>query len=177
MFSQSARIDECRLPSYISFGTYPDQRPDDTHQGEIDFNPFAFDVGMLGVLFCTEFQHLVTLAPMLAPLFDMMTTRNITRRFTASEALKFFEEQIEPLTPGLEKIGCRPLAHTGRYDAFDRWKDLDPEFVKKWAEFREPPVPRHIRTLRTFCERLWGWRLVHRIRHLGRFIVQWTPFC
>ena len=56
MFPQSVRINGCRLPSCLSFATYPLQRPDDTHQGEIDFDPFAFDVGMLGVLFCKEFQ-------------------------------------------------------------------------------------------------------------------------
>ncbi|KAG5352557.1 hypothetical protein C0989_001775 [Termitomyces sp. Mn162] len=180
MFPRSVHINECRLPSYISFCTYPLQRPDDTHQGEIDFNPFAFDVGMMGVLFCEEFQHLTPLTPMLAPLFDMMTTRNIPRRFTASEALAFFEEQVQPLTPGLEKVGYQSRdspSYPPRYDTFDRWQDLDPEFVKKWAKFRDAPVPFHVRLLRRLCERSWGWRLVNRIRHLGRFITHWTPFC
>ncbi|KAG6879345.1 hypothetical protein C0992_003387 [Termitomyces sp. T32_za158] len=139
MFPETVRINECRLPSKTSFRTYWVQRPDDTHQGEVDFDPFAFDVGMLGVLFCTEFQHLTYLAPMLAPLFDMMTTRTISRRFTASAALTFFEEQVQPLTFGSENIACRrqPLnVYPVRYDEFDRWQDLDPEFIKKWAKFQ-----------------------------------------
>ncbi|KAG5735775.1 hypothetical protein E4T56_gene7923 [Termitomyces sp. T112] len=180
MFPRSVRINECRLPSYISFGTYPLQRPDDTHQGEIDFNPFAFDVGMLGVLFCEEFQHLTSSAPMLAPLFDMMTTRNIPRRFTASEALAFFEEQVQPLTPGLEKVGCQSRdspSYPPRYDTFDRWQDLDPEFVKKWAKFRDAPVPFHVRLLRRLCRRSWGWNFVNKVRYVARFIAHWTPFC
>ncbi|KAG6823901.1 hypothetical protein H0H92_008668, partial [Tricholoma furcatifolium] len=56
MFSVSATLEECRLPSIISWKTLPSQRPSDTMQAELDFNPFAFDVGMLGVLFCSEFQ-------------------------------------------------------------------------------------------------------------------------
>jgi hypothetical protein len=28
----------------------------DTSQGEFDYNPFAFDVGMLGVIFCMAYQ-------------------------------------------------------------------------------------------------------------------------
>ncbi|KAG6863208.1 hypothetical protein C0993_012474, partial [Termitomyces sp. T159_Od127] len=162
MFPESSRINECRLTSEISFRTYPSQRPDDTHQGEIDFDPFAFDVGMLGVFFCKEFQHLTTLAPMLSPLFDMMTTRNISRRFTASAALTFFEEQVQPLTIGLEEIACRRRGlseYPIRYDEFDRWQGLGPEFIEKWAKFREPPIPFHVQVLRTLCERLWGYRL------------------
>ena len=56
MFSPSMSLDDCRLPSYLSFNTLSDQVPADTSQAEFDFNPFAFDVGMLGVLFCHEFQ-------------------------------------------------------------------------------------------------------------------------
>ncbi|KAG6858805.1 hypothetical protein C0995_013802, partial [Termitomyces sp. Mi166 len=93
MFPPSMSLDECRLPSCVSYDTFYDQRPGDTLQGELDFNPFAFDVGMLGVMFCKEFQHMTHVVPMWAPLFDRMTTRDVGRRFKASEALQFFEEQ------------------------------------------------------------------------------------
>ncbi|KAG6805925.1 hypothetical protein H0H92_013382, partial [Tricholoma furcatifolium] len=56
MLSVSSTLEECRLPSGISWKTLPSQRPSDTMQAELEFNPFAFDVGMLGVLFCSEFQ-------------------------------------------------------------------------------------------------------------------------
>ena len=35
---------------------------------------------------------------MLAPLLDMMTTRDIARRFTAAQALRFVEDIRRPLT-------------------------------------------------------------------------------
>ncbi|KAG6867196.1 hypothetical protein C0993_012328 [Termitomyces sp. T159_Od127] len=176
MFPPSMSLDDCRLPSLISFQTLDDQVPGDTLQGEFDFNPFAFDVGMLGVMFCQEFQHLTRTVPMLAPLLDRMTTRNITRRFKASEALQFFEEQVVPLTP--ERVLSFAAESNHRYvtyDYYDRWKYLDPDFVAKWAAYREPPVPYHIRFLRKICSSAWVFRIVSSIRRLGRFLcLRWT---
>ncbi|KAG6871015.1 hypothetical protein C0995_009037, partial [Termitomyces sp. Mi166 len=129
MFPHSMSLDECRLPSYVSFDTLYDQVPGDTLQGEFDFNPFAFDVGMLGVMFCQEFQHMTRTVPMLAPLFDRMTTRDIARRFKASEALQFFEEQVIPLTPKhVLSWAPEPIHRYDAYDYYDRWKYLDPDF-------------------------------------------------
>ncbi|KAG6871583.1 hypothetical protein C0995_002882, partial [Termitomyces sp. Mi166 len=120
MFSPSMSLDECRLPSHVSFNTLWYQVPADTSQGEFDFNPFAFDVGMLGVLFCNEFQHLTWVAPMLAPLLDRMTTRDIERRFKASEALRFFEEEVLPQTPERVLSSWIPTREspTGSYDTY-----------------------------------------------------------
>ncbi|KAG6887419.1 hypothetical protein C0995_015518 [Termitomyces sp. Mi166 len=149
--------------------------PGDTLQGEFDFNPFAFDVGMLGVMFCQEFQHMTCSVPMLAPLFDRMTTRDIGRRFKASEALQFFEEQVIPLTPKrLLSLEAGLWPHYGAYDYYDRWKYLDPDFVEKWAAYREPPVPRHIRFLREICLYPWVFRIVSSIRRVTRFLFGWT---
>jgi hypothetical protein len=39
-------------------------------------------------------QHLTKDVPMLAPLFDKMTTRNVPSRFTAAEALQFLEKLV-----------------------------------------------------------------------------------
>ncbi|KAG5727405.1 hypothetical protein E4T56_gene11967 [Termitomyces sp. T112] len=114
------------MPSYVSFNTLPDQVPADTSQGEFDFNPFAFDVGMLGVLFCHEFQYLTWTAPMLAPLLDRMTTRYIERRFKASEALQFFEEEV--LSNTAEHVlssSLPPRTATGAFDTFDRGFEAD----------------------------------------------------
>ncbi|KAH0585955.1 hypothetical protein H2248_007241 [Termitomyces sp. 'cryptogamus'] len=156
MFSPSMSLDECRLPSHVSFDTLPDQAPADTSQGEFDFNPFAFDVGMLGVLFCQEFQYLTPTVPMLAPLLDRMTTRYIERRFKASEALQFYEEEVLPRTPKNILSSWLPQrTATGSYDTFDRWAGLDPKFVDKWTAFREPPVPLHLQYLRHICQYPW----------------------
>ncbi|KAG6827541.1 hypothetical protein H0H87_004561 [Tephrocybe sp. NHM501043] len=56
MFPSSAALVNCQLPSSLLFRNYPSQHPSDTLQGELDYNPFLFDVGMLGVLFCEKFQ-------------------------------------------------------------------------------------------------------------------------
>ena len=55
MFPITATREECRLPSKPSLGGGYDQ-PNDTSQGELNYDPFAYDVGCLGVLFCHEFQ-------------------------------------------------------------------------------------------------------------------------
>ncbi|KAG6869914.1 hypothetical protein C0995_016301 [Termitomyces sp. Mi166 len=169
-------LDECRLPSYVSYNTFYDQVPGDTLQGELDFNPFAFDVGMLGVMFCKEFQHMTHVVPMWAPLFDRMTTRDVGRRFKASEALQFFEEQVIPLTPK-SILSLTPDANRAykAYDYYDRWKYLDSDFVEKWAAYREPPVPRHIHFLREICLYPWVFHIVSSIRRGARFLRHgWT---
>ncbi|KAH9480222.1 hypothetical protein JR316_0006820 [Psilocybe cubensis] len=59
-FDQSIKLphgvdrSQFRLPYYKSWGTY--NVVSDTAQGEYDFNPFIFDVGALGVIFCRRFQ-------------------------------------------------------------------------------------------------------------------------
>ncbi|KAG6872418.1 hypothetical protein C0995_009932 [Termitomyces sp. Mi166 len=151
--------------------------PGDTLQGEFDFNPFPFDVGMLGVMFCKEFQHMTRTVPMLAPLFDRMTTRDITRRFKASEALQFFEEHVIPLTPKhVLSLAAPGLPYSSLpYDYYDRWESLDPDFVKEWAAYREPPVPPHIRILREICLYPWVFHIVSSIRRIARILCRgWT---
>jgi serine/threonine protein kinase len=45
---------DMRLPSFLSWwGSY--NKPADTALGELDYDPFAFDVGCLGVLFWNRF--------------------------------------------------------------------------------------------------------------------------
>ncbi|KAG5720190.1 hypothetical protein E4T56_gene3219 [Termitomyces sp. T112] len=174
MFPPSMPLEECRLPSQVSYNTLYHQVPGDTLQGEIDFNPFAFDVGMLGVMFCQEFQHMTNIVPMLAPLFDRMTTRDIPRRFKASEALRFFEEHVIPLTPQPVLSLAAPDLPFSRvpYDYHDRWKDLDPESMEKWGVYREPPVPRYIRLLREICLYPWVHYTVGFIRRVARVLCR-----
>lgn len=55
MFSPTLPPVKRRLSSNLSFqGTF--NRPHDTMQGELDYDPFAFDVGCLGVMFCNMFH-------------------------------------------------------------------------------------------------------------------------
>ncbi|XP_006463400.1 hypothetical protein AGABI2DRAFT_120221 [Agaricus bisporus var. bisporus H97] len=141
----------CRLPyreSWISSGW----QTHDTSQGEFDYDPFAFDVGMLGDVFCTEYQHLCRHIPMLAPFFDRMTTRNIPKRFTAAEALEFFEEFL-PKIPTTDLYTCYWTDPEGSqlYDVYDRWKDLSPDFIKEWEDYKEPRIPTRTAFLRWLC--------------------------
>ena len=107
--------------------------------------------------------------PMLAPLFDRMTTRDIAWRFKASEALQFFEQQVVPLTPKhVLSLAVGPSYEHEAYDYYDRWKHLDLNFVKKWAAYREPPVPRHIRILREICLYPRIFYTISYIRRLGQ---------
>jgi hypothetical protein len=55
MFPSTTTPAERRLPSNLSWDGGFNQ-PHDTKQGELDYDPFVFDVGCLGVLFCREFQ-------------------------------------------------------------------------------------------------------------------------
>jgi len=55
MFPPTSTTVERRLPYNLSWDGTMNQ-PHDTSQGELDYDPFAFDVGCLGVLFCQKFQ-------------------------------------------------------------------------------------------------------------------------
>ncbi|KAF8526725.1 kinase-like domain-containing protein, partial [Gautieria morchelliformis] len=138
IFPPTATREECRLPSHLSWIGGQSQ-PHDTRQGELDNDPFAFDVGCLGVLFCRCFQHFTSIVPMFAPLMDRMTTRDISRRFTASQALEFLESFASELT--LEQLEFpAPPWKPGQppYDKYDRWAGLPETFIKDWDNFREP---------------------------------------
>ncbi|KAJ2927102.1 hypothetical protein H1R20_g9998, partial [Candolleomyces eurysporus] len=53
---EGPRIGEFRLPSAMSeWGRYG-CLTHDTDQGEYDYDPFAYDVGMMGRVFCSESQ-------------------------------------------------------------------------------------------------------------------------
>ncbi|KAH6905096.1 hypothetical protein BKA70DRAFT_506662 [Coprinopsis sp. MPI-PUGE-AT-0042] len=137
-----------RLPykeSYLGRGPHPY----DTTQGELDYDPFAFDVGALGVTFCNAFQHLSRDLPLLAPLLDGMTTRFIAKRFTAAQALDFLEARLaETPVSELENAANLPPQEGTEYDDYNRWEGLPSDFVEKWAVYRQSPVPLWVRFVR-----------------------------
>ncbi|KAG6859919.1 hypothetical protein C0995_001934 [Termitomyces sp. Mi166 len=144
-------LNKYRLPSCISYNTFIDQRPGDTLQGELNFNPFPFDVGMLGVMFCQEFQAL--------------------------EALQFFKEQVIPLIPKhVLSQAAEPINQYDAYDYYDRWKYLDPDFVEKWAAYREPPVLCHTCILWEMCLYPWVFHIVTSIPMVLGFFAMDGPF-
>lgn len=102
---------------------------------------------------------------MLAPLLDSMITRDLSRRFTAAEALRFFKDMREGLTPTQLKAPVDGEVDLLPED-YDRWAGLPKEFVQRWSSFREPPVPRSTKILRAICKHEIGYRFVQHIRRL-----------
>ncbi|KDR82383.1 hypothetical protein GALMADRAFT_237664 [Galerina marginata CBS 339.88] len=155
-----------RLPYYRSWGSFNPTM--DTAQGELDFNPFVLDVGSLGVMLSVRFQRFTRSLPLLAPLLDKMTTRHLHDRFTASEALQFFEEMRSQLTA--DEIAGDFIPEQGNsldqylYFEYDKWKHVPPKFATKWASYREPPVPWTTKILRRLCENTWVYYTVVYIR-------------
>ncbi|TDL14140.1 hypothetical protein BD410DRAFT_699639, partial [Rickenella mellea] len=99
IFPPDKPFKDCRLPSYLAEQGAPWFHPPDVLQGELDYDPFAFDVGCMGNLFLGEFEYLVPLIPRLGPLFDRMTTHNIPDRLTAAQALEFCDKIRAGLSP------------------------------------------------------------------------------
>jgi hypothetical protein len=107
---------------------------------------------------------------MFAPLLDRMTTRDISRRFTATQALEFLESFTSELTQEQLQDPAPPeklFEHT--YENYDRWTGLPDTFIKEWGHFREPRLTFQIRLLRRICDHDWGYKVVQWIRHIIRF--------
>jgi hypothetical protein len=94
---------------------------------------------------------------MLAPLIDGMVTRNIARRFTAAQALRFFEDLYVRI--GDEQLNLNlnpqwPAAQDVVFDDIraDRWKNLPDDFVRTWCHLQEHKLPLRTRILRRICK-------------------------
>ena len=55
MLSSKTCVRTCRRPSVESQYGSPQYKPQDIAQGQLTYNPFAFDVGMLGNMFRVHF--------------------------------------------------------------------------------------------------------------------------
>jgi len=166
--------------------------------GELDYDPFAFDVGCLGILFwdkfgvslysctsvlcaahCCLMQHLLPTMPMLAPLIDGMVTRNIARRFTAAQALQFFEDLYSKATD--EQLNANPGWPAGQDMVFDdirvdRWRNLPDDFVLAWSHLQEPKVPLRTRVLCRICRNVCCCYTIFGIRRVLWLIRKLTWF-
>ncbi|KAH9477406.1 Serine/threonine-protein kinase 1 [Psilocybe cubensis] len=146
MFPPTANKKECRLPHYESWGTF--NLSYDTAGGEYDYDPFALDVGGLGVQFAQRFGLLAAKIHFLAPLIDKMTTWDISQRFTASEALIFFEERLAEVPEEELCDYSGAISPHKAYLEWDIWEDVPAEFAEEWKSYRTPPIPWHLRTFR-----------------------------
>ncbi|PPQ82539.1 hypothetical protein CVT25_007148 [Psilocybe cyanescens] len=138
---------EYRLPYDRSWGSF--NLSGDTSAGEYDYDPFVFDVGAMGVTICQLYQHLAEDLPLLAPLLDMMTTWDLERRFTASEALQFFEERLSEISE--DDLSFKFFFDTcidQRYNEYNRWENVPPEFAERWKAYKVSPIPWRLKMLR-----------------------------
>ncbi|KAI0630176.1 hypothetical protein C8Q77DRAFT_246721 [Trametes polyzona] len=133
--------------------------PQDGWQGEHDYNPFAFDVGCLGNLYKLSFSGVVRLVPLLAPLFDKMTTWDADERFTASEAADFTEHTFSELPKDVFDTTV-DLASERCSDPDVYWSYIPPDVLACWAHYRTPQLPWTRLLLTKIAESDVGWRLL-----------------
>ncbi|KAI9068259.1 hypothetical protein FKP32DRAFT_1642656 [Trametes sanguinea] len=162
---------DCRRPSIESAMGIDDYHPGDAWQGELDYNPFAFDVGCLGNLFVYHFTEVIPTVPRLAILFARMTRSVVDERFSAAEALEFFREVEQSLTPEILDTGVTLKLDYGPVDNPDMyWLRLSPEHQQQWVSHRPLPISWISRLLRRICGTDTGWRLVTFVRRCVRSI-------
>lgn len=154
----------------------------DVYEGERHYNPFAFDVACLARLYLahfkvsgsrvdgrhrlTDMQDVIPVFPVLAPLIGKMSTHVIEERWSAEEALAFFNETLAGLSPDVLdssvtlQFDLDPLDDPDRY-----WNQLSADLQCMWKMYRPPPLSWTSRVLR------WvnyltdvGWEVVPRIR-------------
>ncbi len=155
-------VKKCRRPSGEACMGSHLYKPEDVCLGEPEYNPFAFDVAMLGNMFRAHLlvkpclclfvptfhlrlrsQGAVPMVPVLAALFDGMTTHVIQHRFSAQEALEVFMDNTESLS---SDVLDTPVTLRTNYETmFDPevyWSQLAPPLQAHWSRFRTPPLPR-----------------------------------
>jgi hypothetical protein len=105
---------------------------------------------------------------------DRLITSNLSERFTASEALQFFENMYSSVTD--EQLAAEAPSWLGidwRSGVYDRWADLPVDFVEKWSSYRAP-LPslgaRLMREIFLFCWP-WGCRFLRTVRRVARFFA------
>ncbi|KAJ3538641.1 hypothetical protein NMY22_g5082 [Coprinellus aureogranulatus] len=132
---------QCRLDSEMSFaGSWP--QPCDTSDGQEDYDPFAYDVGCMGILFCIYVQTYTADLPFLAPFLDGMTAKNPYRRWNIAQALRFFETHLKETSQEALAKPYEVVEDTVPFDEWDRWSMIPTDLAEKWAEYREPINPR-----------------------------------
>ncbi|KAJ3498913.1 hypothetical protein NMY22_g19557 [Coprinellus aureogranulatus] len=134
------------IASTLAVHDWKTPQPNDTDPDDPNstYDPFAFDVGCMGIVFLLTLDYVkgyTAEIPFLAPLLDNMTTKDVPRRFTAGEALLFFETHLKE-TP-IEAL-MKPYSSdipTGSYEEYDRWSAIPSALAQHWAEYREPLHP------------------------------------
>ncbi|KAI8972192.1 hypothetical protein BD414DRAFT_448755 [Trametes punicea] len=160
-------LKDCRRPAKETAVGAAMYKPSDINLGEPFYNPFAFDVGALGMLFRYYFVEAVAQLPGLAALFDGMTDHSISRRLTAEEALEFFREITGALSQGqLEKDLVLVPSVEAMNDTQLYWSKLSAEELRLWGQYRMPPLSIWARILDWITAYPVGWNVVRYIRRV-----------
>ncbi|PIL33394.1 hypothetical protein GSI_04014 [Ganoderma sinense ZZ0214-1] len=117
-------VKHCRRPSREAWMGCDMYKPLDVSLGESQYNPFAFDVAMLGNMFRAYLSEAIPTLPALAALFDGMTTHVVSRRFSADEALDFFKSNIQLLP---QEVLVAPVTLEFDYEMMYHPERLDPQ--------------------------------------------------
>ncbi|KAI0769464.1 hypothetical protein BD413DRAFT_477830 [Trametes elegans] len=165
----STPLKSCWRPAVESLIGMSPYQPQDIARGVPVYNPFAFDVGTLGNMFRIIFSTAVSAVPLLAPLFDKMTTHVLSQRFTAEEALDFLDFISSQLPEGAcdSDLALEPdwmcVACPDRY-----WSLIPPEFRSRWSHCKSPELSWFQLILDWFSSFPIGWRLLCNLRKILR---------
>ncbi|KAI0645513.1 hypothetical protein C8Q79DRAFT_1119239 [Trametes meyenii] len=157
----------CRRPAIESVTALTSYTPDDIALGQPFYNPFAFDVGCLGNMFRYFYWGAASAAPLLAPLFDMMTTHDLARRFTAGEALEFLDYAWSQVP---ESVRNAPLSLRASFYSRDRpdmyWSITPTGFEDQWSHYKTPPRSTTAYILSHILRIPYAWPLVTLVRQV-----------
>ncbi|KAI0363342.1 hypothetical protein BV20DRAFT_958483, partial [Pilatotrama ljubarskyi] len=160
---------DCRRPAIESMITQASIQPKDIMLGEHVYNPFAFDVACLGNIFRVHFSRATSIIPLLAPLFDRMTTHILAERFTAEEALVFLDNITAQVSedassaPVILKVDWSTCDDSGNY-----WYYTPPGFIELWSHYRTPQHGWSAHAVDALCTYQAGWSAVCYLRALLR---------
>ncbi|OSC99020.1 hypothetical protein PYCCODRAFT_1374017 [Trametes coccinea BRFM310] len=165
----STSLRDCLRPAREAMTTCSPYEPPDVALGEYAYNPFAFDVACLGNMFMVNFNAVVSVVPLLAPLFDKMTTPLVRQRFTAQEALEFLESIGARLPPDscTASITLEPDWEC-QNNATGYWTKTPPGFSELWSPYKIPSPGWYRRLLMRLCTLPIGWQIVRIVRALLR---------
>ncbi|KAI0630172.1 hypothetical protein C8Q77DRAFT_1136768 [Trametes polyzona] len=147
------------------YGT-PFLHPPDARLGEYDYNPFAFDVGCLGNFYTSLLRSVVPLVPLLAPLFDKMTTWVVDERFTACEAAQFIEDILAELPKDVLETTIDWESEYDHADVDAYWTHMPPDFRARWVHYKTPQPPWTRSLLARIADSDIGWRLLRFVRDI-----------
>ncbi|KAI0355652.1 hypothetical protein OH77DRAFT_1424594 [Trametes cingulata] len=168
-FPSDTDIRTARRPSEEAFRGAPMYHPSDVLCGQLDYNPFPFDVACLGNMFLYRFWRAIPAIPAMAPFLARMTTHVVEERFTAVEALTFFKQHLGHLPDEvlvsevtLER-SLIPLEHPDKY-----WCLLRPEQQEAWSQYRVPPMTWPNKLMLRLASLPYGWHVMRAVRRTLR---------